>query len=274
MLYREIKGNRVIWLRALRALERNECLMPSTYLTSDISGRDSRHSACLPYRLASAVLGKGAILSVTRIFHLDTAGQGPPPQYAVYLVPGGRWIFHTDRGTNINSSEPARISCSDLARMDGAGTMRSFPLRFPVDTWPTIFGIQSDPDNFRTAVLVSYQRAFPVCVCLSVVSSAYTNVIFRRYVEVLYATWLPEIRSDNMPAWSRAAHMAVDIAEQVRSMVLGGQYVIVPLSYSLIVWQWHTGEWATIKFGPQRVSSSLRDMRCRSNASRSMARLI
>lgn len=164
MLYREIKDSRIIWLQALRALERSECLIPFTYLTDGVDTRSLWQSACRPYRLASAILGKGTVIPIIKSFYLDTAGQGPPPQYAMHLVPGGRWIFHTDRGMKLDSSEPARISCSDLSRLGGTQTIRSFPLRFPVDTWPTIYGIQSDPENSRVAIVVSYQRTFPTWV--------------------------------------------------------------------------------------------------------------
>jgi hypothetical protein len=258
MLYKEIKDNRIVWLRAIRMLEREECLVPFTYLTDAADTHSLRDSACLPYRLASVILGIGTITPVIKSFHLDTAGQGPPPQYAMHLVPGGRWIFHTDRGMQVNSGEPSRISCSDLSRLGGTQPICSLPLRFPVDTWPTIYGIQSDSENSRVTIVVSYQRVFPTWVWtfhLSSISSLQLNgLIFRRCLEVLHATWPPGGVPNHMPTWSRAAYLNVDTREAIRSIVLEGQYIAVPLSDSLIIWHWHTGEWVTLRSASEKVS--------------------
>lgn len=166
-LYREIENNRVVWLRTLIVLERDECMIPYTYLTERMDTRALKHAACAPFRLASAILGMGTISTRTKAFKLDTAGRGAPPQYAIYLVPGGRWIFHTDRGLGANSGGPARISCTDLSDLGRSQRVCSFSLRSPVDTWPTINAVQSDPDNFRITIVVTYQRIFPLYVCRS-----------------------------------------------------------------------------------------------------------
>lgn len=139
-------------------------MVSRTYDTESMDIQTLKHAACLPYRLAGAILGRGTMSADVEIFELDTAGQGPPPQYAIYLLPGGRWIFYTDRGIDPKSGGLARISCTDVSGVDKSQRVSSFSLRLPTETSPTIHAVQSDPDNSRVTVVVTYQDVFPTCV--------------------------------------------------------------------------------------------------------------
>lgn len=146
-----------------------------TYRSDSMSIQALKRVASAPYRLSSALLGRGTTRTDTRIFKLDTAGQGPPPQYALNLLTGGRWLVHADRGTDPSGSAPARICLSDMLEInDGAlQASVSFPLLSPVDSWPTINSAQSDPKNSRFIIVVSYLSGFPLCVYHFAVSERY-----------------------------------------------------------------------------------------------------
>ncbi|KAF8323061.1 hypothetical protein DL93DRAFT_2162259 [Clavulina sp. PMI_390] len=235
-LRREIENNRIVWLRMLETIERVQCMVPRTYRVENMDTHALRHDACAPYRLASAILGKGVVNTAVKTFELETAEQGPPPQYAIYLIPGGRWMFHADRGANFRSGGPARISCTDLSEPTRSQRAKSFDLRLPVDTWPTIHAVQSDPDNSRIRVVVTYQHTFPT-----------------RCIEVLHATWPSNTSSGQLPTWSRAAFLEVDIDEPIRALCLEGDHITVPFSSSVLLWNWAIDRWTTISPVPGNV---------------------
>lgn len=138
-------------------------MIPLTYKVEKMDMTALKKAACTPYRLASAIFGKGTVSASAKLVTLDTAGQGPPPQYAVYLIPGGRWIIYTDRGAQYKSGGCARISCADLYDSESAKRFpSSFSLRHPVQFWPTISAVQSNPENSAINIAITYQRTFPV----------------------------------------------------------------------------------------------------------------
>lgn len=160
-------GNyRVVWIYALLALARKECMMPFTYEiqldTMDTKG--IRNLACSPWRLSRGLMGKISLHLTPRFFTLSQGTEGPPPQFAVYLVPGGRWLVHTDRGENPVEGTPSRISCSDIALMGTPGDPQPsvhFDLQHATESWPTLSHVQSDPENNRIVVVISYMDNYP-----------------------------------------------------------------------------------------------------------------
>jgi hypothetical protein len=157
----EIGSHRVIWIRALLALQVEECMMPFTYRPLTMDAGTLRRSACSPYRLSSAFLGRSAGRLSSQVFHLECGPDGPPPQFAVYLLPGGRWLIHTDRGLASREGGPSRISCSDLSHITIRQPSESLDLTNPAETWPTLHAIQSDPEFGRIVAVVSYLISFP-----------------------------------------------------------------------------------------------------------------
>lgn len=126
--------------------------------------RAIRQVACSPYRLSRAFRGKATVKLVSRVILLDHGLDGPPPQYAVYLLPGGRWLLHTDRGTCLDDGSPSRLSCSDLSIIAVVQPSLPLYLEHAAETWPTLYHVQSDPENHRIVVIVSYLGTFPTYV--------------------------------------------------------------------------------------------------------------
>lgn len=56
-----------------------------------------------------------------------------------------------------------------------------------------------------------------------------------------------------MPTWSRAAHLEIGIDEPIRSISLEGEYIAIPLSDSIIVWDWQADQWATVNVADGNV---------------------
>ncbi|KAF9518493.1 hypothetical protein BS47DRAFT_1338167 [Hydnum rufescens UP504] len=208
-----IGGSRIIWIRALLALECDQCMMPRTYLglLSNMDTRAIRQLACCPYRLSQGI-------------------EGPPPQYAASLLPGGRWLLHTARGTGTNDGSRSRVSCSDLSMIAVVQPSVHFYLEHAAETWPTLCDVQSDFENHRVVAVVSYLGTFPI-----------------RHIEVLYVTWSVDSTADPMPIWSRVASLSVEITNIMPAMSTEGCILCIPLSDSgvVIFWDWSLGVWAT-----------------------------
>lgn len=151
-------------------METFECFVPFTYDFESMKLEALHRFACAPYRLGGAFLGKGVAKTTAHVFELDTAGHGPPPQYAMYLVPGGRWLLYTDRGYHNQDAGLARISCADMTEVvsgdessvKGNFPCRSFELSNPVETWPTIHAVQGSVETASLTVAVSYLLHFPM----------------------------------------------------------------------------------------------------------------
>lgn len=157
----EIGRNRLVWSDVLLAVQRDECMMPFTYQLNKMDMDALRHAACSPYRLSGAFLGKADGELISRVIELDCGRDGPPPQYAVTLLPGGRWFIHTDRGWNPQSGGLSRIVCSDMLPKHGTQPAASFDLANSSETWPTLYAVQSDLPNNRIVAVVSYILSYP-----------------------------------------------------------------------------------------------------------------
>jgi hypothetical protein len=161
-----IGASRIIWIRALIALEFDQCMMPRTYLglLGNMDTRAIRQLACSPYRLSQVFRGKTSAQLTSRVILLDHGLEGPPPQYAASLLPGGRWLLHTARGTGANDGSRSRVSCSDLSMIAVVQPSVHFYLEHAAETWPTLCDIQSDFENHRVVAVVSYLGTFPTYV--------------------------------------------------------------------------------------------------------------
>lgn len=145
-------------------------MSPFTYRTAEMSLQDLKRVASTPYQLSTAFIGKCSAKTEARTFKVDTGGLGPPPQYALNLLPGGRWLVHADRGAHPAGGGPGRVSLSDVGEIHEGKTQPfiSFPLLAPSDSWPSVNAVQSDPINRRFIIAVSYLSGFPLCVSQSV----------------------------------------------------------------------------------------------------------
>lgn len=139
---------------------------PFTYRTERMSLQDLKRTAVNPYRLSKALLGKGSAKTEVRTFEVNTGGLGPPPQHAMNLLAGGRWLVYADRGDDPDSGGPGRVCLSDMIEVDKEEMQPfiSFPLLGPADSWPSVNAVQSDPVNRRLMIAVSYLSGFPLCV--------------------------------------------------------------------------------------------------------------
>ena len=153
-----IGSTRLIWLRALRDLMYEHCLLLTSFPLATMCTSELRQIATRPSRFVASITNNSDVCMRTQSYSLESSPGVPCSPTSHYMCPGGRFIIgYTTRASLLRSC----ILCWDIAIGNDAETGRVLlPVtRYDMDpAWERSatqgLSVQSDHEHDRLVIVI------------------------------------------------------------------------------------------------------------------------